>query len=485
MEEVITKMMERSTVEPAAMESDEPQQLSGLEFWKQNLNGARYIVAPMVDQSELAWRMLSRRYGAQLCYTPMLHASVFVRDANYRREAMVTCPEDRPLIIQFCANDPDTLLKACKYVEDHCDAVDLNLGCPQSIAKRGHYGAFLQDEWQLLYEMVNRCARELKIPITCKIRVFDDVQRSIEYAKMLERAGAKLLTVHGRTREQKGPNTGTASWAHIKAIRKSISIPVFANGNIQYFADIEQCVRETGVEGVMSAEGNLHNPALFADLQPPAWQMAEEYMELVDRFPCPMSFIRGHIFKLMHHLLLIHTEFRDLLGSCRTAGNFKKIISDVKEKCRPDVEAYERDPKCFIPSALSLPYWLCQPYVRPPATPLADEDNHQPRENIKRPLELINGTNDPTLSINKLKKLRRYTSKTFVSKPDKFEKCGTCGNPKGLKCVFDECKACCRASVHRNSISCPGHKLFKRKSADTLKVTDTTVAAIPAQMVNN
>ncbi|VDL99816.1 unnamed protein product [Schistocephalus solidus] len=216
-------------------------EVMGVIFEKNKL-----VLAPMVDQSELAWRMLARKYGAQITFTPMMNINQFIRDPKYRKKVMEFSDEDRPLIVQFCGNSPELFAQSAKFVEDYCDGVNLNLGCPQGIARRGHYGSYLQDEWELISSMV-------KVPVSVKIRIFPDVDRTVAYAKMLEAAGAAFIAVHGRTREQNGQKTGLADWEQIRAVKSAVSIPIIANGNILYFEDIEKCLRATKADALMSA----------------------------------------------------------------------------------------------------------------------------------------------------------------------------------------------------------------------------------------
>ena len=237
--------------------------------------------------------MLSRSYldpskrSSLLAYTPMFHSRLFQEGARYRDQSFqatrnglsVDPPSepdlfldgnpsfDRPLIVQFCANNPDDFLRAARYVEPFCDAVDLNLGCPQGIASRGGYGAFLQEDWELIHKLIRRLSTDLTIPVTAKIRVLESKERTLAYARMVIDAGASILTVHGRQRHQKGHETGLADWSVIRYLRDQLpkEVVLFANGNILEREDIETCRRATGADGVMSAEGNLCDPTIFGE----------------------------------------------------------------------------------------------------------------------------------------------------------------------------------------------------------------------------
>lgn len=277
------------------------KKLHGRAFYE-SLGSPKFILAPMVDQSEYAWRMLCRSFlppaqqSSLLAYTPMLHARLFANTPHYRAtcfeplrsglptEAPEVLPEvmedqwardgnprtDRPLFVQFCANKPEELLSAAKHVAPYCDAVDLNLGCPQGIAKKGHYGAFLQESPDTIVSMIETLHHQLAVPITAKMRILDTKAATLAYARKILAAGASILTVHGRRREQKGHVTGLADWDMIKFLRQELGeeMVLFANGNVLQHGDLEECLKATGADGVMSAEGCLYDPSIFGGAAP-------------------------------------------------------------------------------------------------------------------------------------------------------------------------------------------------------------------------
>ena len=255
-------------------------------------------------------------------------------------------------------------------IQDKCDAIDLNLGCPQGIAKKGFYGSFLQDEWDLIYDMISTLHTNLRIPVCAKIRIFKDRQKTLAYAKHICSAGVSILSVHGRTREMKGQWTGLADWDIIREIREVIpkNVVMFANGNIQFHGDSEKCLEFIGVDGIMSAEGNLYNPAIFMDptvsfeeRHPRIDRLAREYLEIVRELNDPLSnvVVKPHLFKIFRVALEVHKDIRNLLGVSRRSEDYEKVVSMIEERIEKELQESPQVESDMVP------WYRCQPYLRP------------------------------------------------------------------------------------------------------------------------
>ena len=251
----------------------------GFEFYRA-MGSPKYICAPMVDQSELPFRLLCHKYDVDLCYTPMIHSRHFLIQSRYRNSVFETCANDKPVIAQFCGNNSEILYQAASLVCDKVDAIDLNFGCPQGIAKRGNYGAFLLDQEEIMYKLISTLYEKItlkqmkkykneknncKYPcqITCKIRIKLNENETIKMCQNLEKCGIALLAVHGRTRFEKKQSQHGCNWDIIKKIKKSLNIPVFANGGCQTLMQVKKCLQYTKCDGYMAAEPLLCNPAMF------------------------------------------------------------------------------------------------------------------------------------------------------------------------------------------------------------------------------
>jgi tRNA-dihydrouridine synthase 1 len=314
----------------------------------------------MVGGSELAFRLLTRKYGATLAYTPMINSARFAVDPAYRAQELQTVPEDRPLVAHFSANDPQHLLAAGKLVEGLADAIDLNLGCPQRVAAQGHFGSFLLDEVDrpLVVSMVRTAAQGLSIPVFVKIRLLGTVEETKRLCEQLSDAGAALIAIHARyrvnltARSGPGARDGAAHLDQVTAIREHMRsyaphTKIIANGNIRSFQDCISNLDETRTDGVMSAEALLDNPALFfpsldsSSQQPPPSNvaLALEYLDLARRHgPVKIKTLVFHTRRILRNEL---TKYQ-LMDDCVRGASLEAVAQVVAQ-----VAAYESGQASF------------------------------------------------------------------------------------------------------------------------------------------
>lgn len=239
----------------------------------------KVILAPMVRENSLPFRLLCLRMGADLVYTEEL---IDYKLSSCRRlenrclgtidfidsrgdVILRTCPEEKgKLIVQLGSSDPERALKAAKLVSNEALAIDFNFGCPKSFSLCGGMGAALLEKPDQIKALLTTSVKNLNIPVTCKMRILPDLGKTIELVKMIEQCGVSAIAVHGRTKEQR-PNDENNDDC-LREIAKNISIPMIANGgssHIKSYSDAIEFRNNTNASSVMIARTAMKNPSIF------------------------------------------------------------------------------------------------------------------------------------------------------------------------------------------------------------------------------
>jgi len=228
---------------------------------------SRVLQSPLSGVTDLVFRRLVRRYAPDsMMYTEMVNAT----GLHYVKELpiiMEVDPNERPISIQLFDCRPDFLAEAAQMaVAEGADTVDINMGCPvNKITKNGGGSSLLRDP-ETAEAIVRAVVNAVNVPVTVKTRIgwTDQEINILDFAQRMEAAGAKMITVHGRTRAQ-GYN-GAAKWEWIGRVKEILSIPVIANGDMFSIEAAVKCLEQTGADGVMCSRGTLGYPFLVGEV---------------------------------------------------------------------------------------------------------------------------------------------------------------------------------------------------------------------------
>ena len=226
------------------------------------------VLAPMAGISNTSYRKIIKEMGAGLIYAEMVSDKAITYGNSKTLDLLKMDESERPIAQQIFGADKESFVTAAKKIveEQHPDIIDINMGCPvPKIAISSQAGSALLKNPDKIYEIVKAVVEAVNIPVTVKMRLGwdNDHINCIEVGKLVEKAGAKAITLHARTRSQ--GYSGKADWSYIKKLKEAVNIPVIGNGDVVSCYDAKRMLDETGCDAVMIGRGVLGNPWLIRD----------------------------------------------------------------------------------------------------------------------------------------------------------------------------------------------------------------------------
>lgn len=228
------------------------------------------LLAPMEDVTDPAFRLMCKRFGADMVYTEFVSADALIRSVSKTEQKLNISDEERPVAIQIYGRDTATMVEAAKIVEQaRPDILDLNFGCPvKRVAGKGAGAGMLQNI-PLMLEITRSVVDAVKIPVTVKTRLGWDADHKIivSLAEQLQDCGISALTIHGRTRAQM--YTGEADWTLIGEVKKNprMHIPIIGNGDVTTPQRARECFELYGVDAIMIGRASFGRPWIFKEVK--------------------------------------------------------------------------------------------------------------------------------------------------------------------------------------------------------------------------
>ena len=226
------------------------------------------LLAPMEDVTDLSFRLICKKLGADMVYTEFVNSEGLVRSSERTHAKLKISDDERPVGIQIYGGNIESMIGGAKIAEaENPELIDINAGCwVKDVVNCGAGSALLKDP-PYLQKLVNEVVEAVSIPVTVKTRLGWDENniQILDVAKRIEDAGAKAITIHCRTRSM--GNRGNVNWSWIPKVKNVVSIPVVLNGNVLTAYDVKSAFDDTDADGIMIARGAIGNPWIFREVK--------------------------------------------------------------------------------------------------------------------------------------------------------------------------------------------------------------------------